>query len=319
METPGDNATSQYRDKYPYRILALDGGGSKGVYTLGVLKEFEALIQTSLAQHFDLIYGTSTGAIIAALLALGLTVSAAEEKYFSLIPEVMKGRTSWARSRALRRRVEETFGTRKFDEFQTEIGIVASNYERECPIVFKNDKSRAFRGKATFEPGFGCTISDAILASTAAFPFFRRLHVNTANAGSPEVMDGGFVANNPTLFAIADAVGILSIPRTALRILSVGVGHYKEPQKNLYSRLLFSLFPFKMMNKEFALNTNTIERLRQLFFSDIECVRIDESYTDSQYETDLLEADPLKLRKLFVLGRESFRNFEAEVEKLLKG
>jgi hypothetical protein len=73
------------------------------------------------------------------------------------------------------------------------------------------------------------------------------------------------------------------------------------------------------MNKEFALNTNTIERLRQLFFSDIKCVRIDDSYTDSQYETDLLEADLVKLRKIFVLGRESFRNFEKDVETLLKG
>jgi uncharacterized protein len=247
METTGHKATIEFQDKQPYRILSLDGGGSKGVYTLGVLKEFEAIVQMPLAQYFHLIYGTSTGAIIAALLGLGLTVSAVEEKYFSLIPQVMKRGNSWSRSRSLRKYVEEAFGTRKFDQFQTEIGIVASNYERECPMIFKTDKSRAFRGKATFEPGFGCTISDAILASTAAFPFFRRLHINTANAGSPEVMDGGFVANNPTLFAIADAVGILSVPRTCLRILSVGVGHYKEPQKTLRSRLTFSLFPFQMM------------------------------------------------------------------------
>ena len=81
----------------------------------------------------------------------------------------------------------------------------------------------------------------------------------------------------------------------------------------------FSLFPFQMMNKEFAMNTNTIEQLRQLFFSDIPCVRIDESYTDSQYETDLLEADLPKLRKIFALGQESFRKFETDVEEFLKG
>jgi predicted acylesterase/phospholipase RssA len=50
----------------PCRVLSLDGGGAKGFYTLGVLREIEALWQS-----FDLIFGTSTGSIIAALLALG--------------------------------------------------------------------------------------------------------------------------------------------------------------------------------------------------------------------------------------------------------
>ena len=46
------------------RILSLDGGGAKGFYTLGVLKEIEAMINQPLAEKFDLIFGTSTGAII---------------------------------------------------------------------------------------------------------------------------------------------------------------------------------------------------------------------------------------------------------------
>jgi patatin-like phospholipase/acyl hydrolase len=53
----------------PFRVLALDGGGAKGFYTLGVLEEVEALAGSSLSARFDLIFGTSTGAIIAALLA----------------------------------------------------------------------------------------------------------------------------------------------------------------------------------------------------------------------------------------------------------
>ena len=54
-----------------FRILSLDGGGAKGFYTLGALKEIEALVECRLGEKFDLIYGTSTGAIIAALLGLG--------------------------------------------------------------------------------------------------------------------------------------------------------------------------------------------------------------------------------------------------------
>jgi patatin-like phospholipase/acyl hydrolase len=58
----------------PCRVLSLDGGGAKGFYTLGVLKEIEALAGRPLYQCFNLIFGTSTGGIIAALLALGYQV-----------------------------------------------------------------------------------------------------------------------------------------------------------------------------------------------------------------------------------------------------
>ena len=53
------------------RVLTLDGGGAKGFYTLGVLKEIEAMVGCPLHQKFDLVFGTSTGAIIASLIALG--------------------------------------------------------------------------------------------------------------------------------------------------------------------------------------------------------------------------------------------------------
>jgi patatin-like phospholipase/acyl hydrolase len=54
------------------RILSLDGGGAKGFYILGVLKQVEAMLGgQSLCEHFDLIFGTSTGAIMAALVTSG--------------------------------------------------------------------------------------------------------------------------------------------------------------------------------------------------------------------------------------------------------
>ncbi|RZJ61955.1 MAG: patatin, partial [Hymenobacter sp.] len=62
----------------PFRILSLDGGGIRGLYTARFLADMEAQLQrdgnehTSLYQHFDLICGTSTGGIIALALALGM-------------------------------------------------------------------------------------------------------------------------------------------------------------------------------------------------------------------------------------------------------
>jgi patatin-like phospholipase/acyl hydrolase len=73
----------------PYRVLALDGGGAKGFYTLGVLREIEGLVGMPLHEKFDLIFGTSTGAIIAAMLALGHSVDEIHELYKKHVVSVM--------------------------------------------------------------------------------------------------------------------------------------------------------------------------------------------------------------------------------------
>ena len=67
----------------PKRILALDGGGVRGMLTLQFLQALETLVtarfgeRTRLCDYFDLIGGTSTGSIIAAGLACGMTVGEA--------------------------------------------------------------------------------------------------------------------------------------------------------------------------------------------------------------------------------------------------
>jgi hypothetical protein len=83
------------------RILSLDGGGAKGFYTLGVLREIEGMLNCPLYKRFDLIFGTSTGAIIAALLALGYEVDQVHELYKTHVPKVMKARGPAGKSHAL--------------------------------------------------------------------------------------------------------------------------------------------------------------------------------------------------------------------------
>ncbi len=297
----------------PFNILSLDGGGAKGVYTLGVLKELEQYWGDPLHLRFDMVFGTSTGAIIAAFVALGYSVSEIETFYFDLVPSVMRHRTRKSRTAALKETAAQIFKDTGFSSVKTRLGIVATNYERERPMVFKSDPAQASSLKSSFQPGFGCTIAEALVASAAAFPFFERVHVNTGNAGSPEVMDGGFSANNPTLLAVADAHSALGIPLAAMRVLSVGVGHYMEPKKTPVHTFIFQLWWFQMIQKMFATSTNTVEVLRKVLFPELVCVRIDDSFLDDQYATDLLESDVKKLRKLFVLGRESFGRHETAV------
>src|ERR1700730_10596355 len=89
------------------RILSLDGGGAKGFYTLGVLAQIEAMLKGKpLCEHFHLIFGTSTGAIIVALLSLEYKVADILNLYRQHVPTVMKNKTAGGRTKALDKLVE---------------------------------------------------------------------------------------------------------------------------------------------------------------------------------------------------------------------
>ena len=88
--SPKRTLTSEYRKDNLFRVLSLDGGGAKGFYTLGVLKEIEGFLGCPLYQCFDLIFGTSTGSIIASLLALGYEVDEIHGMYRQHVPSVIK-------------------------------------------------------------------------------------------------------------------------------------------------------------------------------------------------------------------------------------
>jgi predicted acylesterase/phospholipase RssA len=90
--------------------------------------------------------------------------------------------------------------------------------------------------------GFGCTISDAVQASCSAYPFFERKVVTTAKGDHVELVDGGYCANNPTLYAIADALAPLKIARENMRVVSIGVGVYPEPKPRFFSKMWFARY-----------------------------------------------------------------------------
>ena len=193
------------------------------------------------------------------------------------------------------------------------IGVVATHLEYNRPIVFKRTIDQAHGSLGSFKPGFGVKISDAIIASCAAYPVFQQKVLVTPNHGTRTVIDGGFTANNPTLFALTDALGPLRICRENIRILSVGTGSYPEQWR--FTWKLFNAVPTsRIMLKLLKTSSNTVETLRQLLFADIMTVRIDDANND--YKTDFIESNRSKLEAIFQLGRKSFEAAEPEVRKL---
>jgi predicted acylesterase/phospholipase RssA len=301
------------------RILSLDGGGAKGFYTLGVLKEVEGLVGVPLCEKFDLIYGTSTGAIIAALLGLGKSVDEIESLYRLRVVEVMGELLPRKKTAALEALAQEVFQDLRFDAFKTEMGIVGTRWDDDRPIIFKTNPGQAFAGARTFEPGFGCTIADAVVGSCSAYPFFLKKMVTTGRGDRIEVRDGGFVANNPALYAIADATESLGHSREKIRLVSVGVGEYPAPTLPATSaRKWLSKWPtVRFSQKLLEINTQSMDQLCRVLFRGVEVIRINTKYTQPEMATDMLESNMEKLGKLWNRGRDSAREQEPGLRQFL--
>lgn len=302
-----------------FRVLSLDGGGAKGFYTLGILREIEGLIGCPIHERFDLIFGTSTGAIIAAMLALGKSVKEITETYTENVTKVMQAKSASDKSHALTALSEMVFGDAKFETVKTGIGIVTTRWVEERPMIFKASIAQAHGSKGTFAPGFGVRIGDAVQASCSAYPYFNKKLVVTEKGDKVELIDGGFCANNPTLYAIADTIVAMKMPPENIRVVSLGCGTY--PPKPL-SKLSWDHWKkqtpgVQLLQKTLEINTQSMEQLRAIMFKHVPTVRISQSYAEPAMATDLFEHDLDKLNILTQRGAKSYADNEETLKSYL--
>ena len=308
----------EFKKDNKYRILCLDGGGAKGFYSLGVLREVEAMLGCPIHECFDLIFGTSTGSIIGTLLAQGKSVSDVHQLYKEHVPTVMSCKKPKDRSKALSKLADEIFKDSKFDAVKTGVGIVTTKWHMETPMIFKGDVAQAHGRHATFVPGFGVPISDAVQASCSAYPFFEKKVVETSKGDKIELIDGGYCANNPTLYAIADAINAVKKAPEDLRVLSVGVGVYPEPKPSWKMRFAKKyLVSVQLLQKTLEINTQSMDTLRSILYKNVQTVRVSDTYSQPEMATDLMECDLAKLNILHQRGADSYAKREAEIKKLL--
>jgi patatin-like phospholipase/acyl hydrolase len=307
-------------DKKPFRILSLDGGGAKGFYTLGVLHEVEAFLGgRRLCDVFDLIYGTSTGSIIGTLLSIGYSVDEIHMLYKEHVPTVMRPRLPRTKSQKLAELAEEIFGDKGFDAVKTGIGIVTTNWLNDKPMIFKADAGQAHGRNSSFVPGFGCRLGDAVQASCSAYPFFKRKKVTTPADDTYELGDGGYCANNPALYAVADATRAFKIAHSDIILISIGVGVYPTPKARAWQPAwwLSKVPSVRLLQKSLEINTQSMAQLHTVLFGGIRSVRISQEFSQPEMATDLLEHDLTKLNKLRQRGRESFQDFEPRLREYL--
>jgi predicted acylesterase/phospholipase RssA len=304
------------------RVLSFDGGGAKGVYSLGFLSRLEAQLGSPLCNHFDLVYGTSTGSLIACLVSLGCPVAQIYSQYLEKIPTILNGFCARSRSRNLRNAIDDLLGKSSYSDLRCYTGIVATNWEKKQPLIFKNYAGMVHSGTKTFVPGHGVPLADALQASCSAYPLFKPVPVRLENQGGVQVhaYDGGFCANNPAAFALMDAKQ-LGWDLSQVVLISVGVGHYPKPPKRNFARLgiaFVSLLPSARLSQailEISSNTSTITQ--EFIDKTLLSFRADDRFDLPELGTDLLETNVEKLRNLYAQGTLTFQKNEKTILGIL--
>lgn len=237
----------------PKRILSLDGGGVRGAITLEFLEQMEKLLsykagrEVRLHEHFDMIGGTSTGAIIASALAIGMSAREVSKLYDRLAPNVFR-RSRWRilglqakfTAKELQRELAKVFGEMKLDSTKLKTGLcmVAKRMDTGSPwLISNNPKGRYWEDPEdkSYIGNRNYPLAKLIRASTAAPHYFDPEPLDVLNDGHPGLfVDGGVSPhNNPSLQLFLQS----SLPQHNLNwklgpenltIVSVGTGGFRQ-------------------------------------------------------------------------------------------
>lgn len=223
-----------------YRVLALDGGGVRGLVTALILQEIETRTQRRIADLFDLVAATSTGAIVGLALLRpgpdGRPARTAQEvvDYYLATSRTVFDRSAWQRVRsgegllqakyrsaALERVLAEEFGDVPLTDALCEVLVATYDVRGRGPCFFKSREMQSGGQRPQ-------TMRDVLRATSAAPTYFTPAEMRD---GATELacIDGGIVANNPALCAYAHALDLakqLPAPFEAddVAVLSIGSG-----------------------------------------------------------------------------------------------
>lgn len=230
------------------KILSLDGGGMRGLFSLHILKYIcekfygssGELSTKKFISNFDLISGTSTGSIIAMGLSRGKSIDDLISLYKSLGTNIFSGNpylynpfryaryfygSGYYNPNILKSILEKEYGT----------SLMYSSHKRGIPSIFipitdsssspwTGYVSRSYQNSdSVIEGSCSLSIVDTIMASCSAPTYFPEYVI-----GSKSYVDGGCTFNNPTELAIFEAYNLSKVLEyegtVPSFILSIGTG-----------------------------------------------------------------------------------------------
>ena len=237
--------------KTPKKILALDGGGIRGALTLGYLKKIETILKEKhpdnpdyrMSNYFDLIGGTSTGAIIASLLSLGKTVDNITELYMDLGDKIFGEKRNWWNPMETMKWLKANYDykgmmeglqfalgadtTLGSDRIKTGLCVVAKRADTNSIWPMINHPRGKFYDTESGK-NKDLLLWQVVRASTAAPTYFAPQMIEVAKGQTAAFIDGGLsMANNPalTLLMIATLKGFpFQWPMAEDKLLLVSIG-----------------------------------------------------------------------------------------------
>ncbi len=210
-------------DRPRFQVLALDGGGVRGIFSAAVLAGLEVDTGRSVVERFDLVVGTSTGGIIALGLGAGLSPREILEFYVSERHRIFPNRFG---SRALRQlfvakyrpagledAVRRVFGTTLLGESRVPLVIPSYDLGENDVHLFKTPHHERLKRDHKVPMW---AVAMATSAAPTFFPAFRLPGDRT------RLIDGGVWANNPAMVGVTEAVSMFGQRPQDVRVLSLG-------------------------------------------------------------------------------------------------
>lgn len=273
---------STEKDSAPIKILALNGGGVRGLFTISLLAELErviekreGLVDVKIGDYFDLITGTSIGGILALGLASGKSARELQTTFEENAPKIFpKKRFIFKKfiipfspiynSEPLYKTVEKMIGsTITFDDLERRVMITSLNLSTGKPKFFKTPHNPMFTVDGEVK------LIDVAMATSAAPTYFKPHFINKLNY---YFADGGLVANNPSFIGIREVLIDMKhdFPNATpkdVKILNIGTlnENYCIGPKTLSKKCLNGYIRLWGMGERLVLSTMTANQHLQRF------------------------------------------------------
>lgn len=205
------------------KILCIDGGGIRGVFAVAILRAIEKEYNQPISDMFDMIAGTSTGAIIAASATLELDMEEVQKGYIKFGKKIFTKQSpvgflkSVYSDRFLRHYMQETFGEMTLFDIKKPLLIPTVDITHGNPFIYRSNYGNAEQDDHSIK------LWDVVLSSCSAPVFFPPNNINNHYLA----IDGGLWANNPSLVCITEAQHYFKKHLSDIHIMSIGTGLQK--------------------------------------------------------------------------------------------